>query len=293
VRDVIIRPMRVDDVATAERLSAEAFYALDVASRAPGAPEPELRPPARGAAWVARTTSFVATDPGGCWVAEDGSGMLGFATSVTRELMWILATYAVRPGLQGGGIGKQLLDAALSHGRGCLRGMLSSSADPRAVRRYRLAGFSLHPQMYAVGEVDRTAIPVIEHVREAGLSDRDLMDSVDRRTRGAAHGDDHDLLALLGRPLVSETSTGSGYVYVDDRGGVVALAASDRRTATRLLWAALAESSGQVVLGHVTAANEWAVDVALAARLSIHTEGYLALRGMAPPAPYVHSGALL
>ena len=64
--------------------------------------------------------------------------------------MWILATYAVRPGLQGQGIGKALLAAALHHGRGCLRGMLSASADPKAVRRYRAAGFSLHPQMYAV-----------------------------------------------------------------------------------------------------------------------------------------------
>ena len=39
--------------------------------------------------------------------------MLGFATSYTRELMWILASYAVRPGLQGAGIGAQLLAAAL------------------------------------------------------------------------------------------------------------------------------------------------------------------------------------
>ena len=92
--------------------------------------------------------------------------MVGFATSYTRELMWVLATYAVRPDAQGQGIGKALLAAALHHGRGCLRGMLASSADPKAARRYRQAGFSLHPQMALSGTVDRSAIPVVEKVRE-------------------------------------------------------------------------------------------------------------------------------
>jgi hypothetical protein len=43
----------------------------------------------------------------------------------------------------------------------------------------------------------------------------------------------------------------------------------------------------------VTAANQWVHDVAFAARLELHTEGYLGLHGMKPPAPYVHNGALL
>ena len=43
----------------------------------------------------------------------------------------------------------------------------------------------------------------------------------------------------------------------------------------------------------MTAANQWAVDVGLAARLALSTRGYLALRGMKPPTPYLHHGALL
>ena len=68
-----------------------------------------------------------------------------------------------------------------------------------------------------------------------------------------------------------------------------------RRTAARLLWEALASSSPteSTEVGHITAANEWAVDVGMAARLDLHTSGYLALRGMKPPAPYLHNGALL
>jgi len=297
VDEVLLRPMRVEDVPVAERLSAESFHELDVRHHRPGLPEPELRPPARAGTWIARTTHLLGTDPGGCWVAEVDGALVGFATSFVRELTWCLATYAVRPGLQGRGLGKRLLDAALEHGRGCLRGMLSASSDPRAVRRYRLAGFSLHPQMFLAGTVDRSAIPLVglgdDKVRAGGPGDVDLLDSLDRRTRGAAHGPDHALMLASWRLLVSDTRTGSGYAYVAPDGTLALLAASDRRTATRLLWTVLADSTGEVLVPHLTAANEWALDVGMAARLELHQEGYLGLRGMKPPAPYVHHGALL
>jgi GNAT superfamily N-acetyltransferase len=290
--DVHFRPMRPEDVTVAERLSAESFRELAARTARGGDPTPELRPPERAASWIARTHHLLATDPGGCWVAEDTSGLLGLATSFNREKLWCLATYAVRPGLQGRGLGKALLAPALHHGRGSLRGMVSSSSDPRAVRRYRLAGFSLHQQMVATGTLDRSAIPVVEKVREGDAGDVDLMDSVDRATRGAAHGPDHEVMLRSWPLLVSDTTTGSGYAYLEG-GRVALLAATNRRTATRLLWAALADGGPQATIGHVTVANEWALDVAIAARLEIRTEGYLALRGMAPPAPYLHHGALL
>ena len=292
MRDLVIRPMRPEDVPAAERLSAEGFLELEQRMARRAWPEPELRPTQRGAAWVTRTLHLLRTDPGGCWVAEGGSALVGMATSFNREKLWVLATYAVRPGLQGRGIGKALLAAALEHGRGSLRGMLSASSDPKALRRYRLAGFELHPQMFLTGRVDRAALPVVERVREGSPADVDLMDSVDRRTRGAAHGPDHEVLRQAFRLLVSETTTGSGYVYSDDRGPTL-LAATDRRTAARLLWAALADAGEEVTVGHVTAANQWALDVGLAARLEIHQEGFLGLRHLRPPSPYLHHGALL
>ena len=285
--------MTATDVPVAERLSAHGFHELDQRMSSRSAPSPRLRPPDRAAAWLDRTHHFLATDPGGCWVAEDDAGMLGFATSYTRELMWILATFAVRPDAQGKGTGRMLMAAALHHGRGCLRGMLSASSDPRATRTYRRAGFSLHPQMFLAGTVDRSAIPVVEKVREGSAGDRDLLDSVDRRTRGAAHGPDHEAMLRHWRLVVSETSQGSGYAYLTAGGEVALLAATDRRTATRLLWEALASTDGPTRVDHVTAANEWAVDVGMAARLDLHQEGYLGLRHMRPPAPYLHHGAFL
>lgn len=290
--DVTFRPMRPDDVPAAERLSAEGFHELDQRMFPRSFPDPVLRPPERGANWIARTLHFLETDPGGCWVAEDAIGMSGVATSFNREKLWCLATYAVRPGLQGLGIGKPLLAAALQHGRGSLRGMLSSSNDPKAVRRYRLAGFSLHPQLFLTGSVDRTAIPVIDKVREGSAGDIDLMNSIDRQTRGAAHGSHHELMLGLWRLIVSDTTTGSGYAYIDGS-GVALLAATNRRTAARLLWAALADTGGEAGVFHITPANEWAIDVGIAARLDVHTAGYLGVRGMAPPTPYLHNGALL
>ena len=285
--------MTTADLAPAEQLSAEAF--LDVDRRTlPGSwPVPERRAGSRAATWIARTAHFLATDPGGCWVAEVDEQMAGFATSAVREKLWVLATYAVRPDLQGAGIGTPLLASALHHGRGCLRGMVSSSADPRAVRRYRHAGFSLHPQMFLRGTVDRSVLPVVEKVREGSDADIDLMDSLDRRARGAAHGVDHAFMLSRWRLLVSDTTTGSGYAYVDDGGGLAVLAADNRLAASRLLWTVLADGPAHTTVPHLTAANEWAIDVGLAARLDLHTAGYLALRGMAPPAPYVHNGALL
>jgi len=238
---------------------------------------------------------MLGTDPSGCWVAEAEGELVGTAISVNRELMWILASFAVRPGLQGAGIGSQLLAAALHHGRGSLRGMLSASADPRAARRYRMAGFDLHPQMLLWGHVDRSVLPVVERVRDGSAGDYALMDSVDRGTRGAAHGADHAVLAGEFHLLVTDRSTGSGYAYVTDAGSPVLLAATNRRTATDLAWAALAMSSPdvRVEIPHVTAANQWAIDVGMAARLDLHQLGYLALRRLKAPAPYLHHGSFL
>ncbi|WP_322919561.1 GNAT family N-acetyltransferase [Nocardioides renjunii] len=291
----VIRPMRREDLEDLADITATSYYEVDARTYQRAWPDPVRRPASRNGHWLHRTGQALVTDPGGCWVAEVDGAVVGGAVSRVRELMWILASFAVRPEHQGQGIGAQLLAAAMHHGRGCLRGMFSASADPGAVRRYRLAGFDLHPQMMLTGVVDRDAIPVVERVREGTASDIDLMDSVDRRTRGAAHLSDHELLLAQFRLVVTDHSTGSGYAYVDDDGVPVLVAATNRRTAARLMWEALASTrpGSQVSVQHITAGNAWALDVGLAARLAIHQSGYLCLRRMKPPVPYLHHGSLL
>jgi GNAT superfamily N-acetyltransferase len=293
--DYFVRPMTPEDVPAVERLSDDAFFDLDTRLRRPGWPEPARRGDARSAAWRDRAAHLVGGDPRGCWVAEDDAGLLGAAISMRRDLTWLLATYVVRPGVQGRGVGRQLLSAALDHGSGSLRGMISASDDPLAVRRYRLAGFTLHPAMLLRGVVARASLPVVERLREGSAGDIDLMNSVDRQVRGAAHGADHLVLTRAFRLVVADRPTGSGYAYVTPEGGAHLLAATNRRIATDLLWEALAASSPDqpVTVEHVTAPNEWAVDVGIAGRLQLWTSGYLALRGMKPPMPYLHSGSFL
>jgi predicted N-acetyltransferase YhbS len=292
VPDVLIRPMRVDDVAVAEQISDEAFYELDRRTSPRDWPEPERRTPDHSALWSSRTLRFVEQDPGGCWVAEDAGEVVGFATSFVREQVWCLATYAVRPGLQGQGVGRRLLQAAHGYGARCPAGMLSASVDARAVRRYWRAGFALHPQMLLRGKVDRSQVPAVAGVREGLPDDVALMDALARDLRGGGHGPHHASLAEVARPLVAETVSGRGFAYTNGS-RLELLAATDEATATALLWACLAGAGDEYLVPHVTAANPWAVDVGLTAGLELAQSGYLAVRGMAPPAPYVHNGALL
>lgn len=281
-----VRPMRGGDVVDAERVSGLAF--------AGGDPTDYPRPPERVERWEVRARHLLAHDPAGCWVAELGGEVVGVATSLRRDLLWGLSTYAVAPWLQGQGIGKVLLDAVLTYSRGCLRGILCAAPDPLAYRRYRRAGFTLHPTVKVVGVVDRSTLPVVDAVREGSPADRDLCDSVDRRVRGAVRGPDHALLASTGRLLVCDTFTGQGYAYVR-ADGLATLAATNRAVAQRLLWEALATTaSGDAVeVCDLTVEQDWAIDVGLAARLSVLPDGYLGLRHMRPPMPYVPSGVLL
>lgn len=286
-----IRPMRTGDIVGAESLTGAAFHALDVATQPADWPAPEPRGAERRSAWRDRCAHLLEYDAPGCWVAEDDSGLIGLATSLRRETMWILSSFAVRGDVQGRGVGARLLEAALTYSQGCVRGMIDASQDPRALRRYHQAGFTIHPHMLVHGVVDRSRIPVVEHVRDGGRGDVDLLNSIDRQVRDAAHLVDHDFMTADNALRVIDDSTGSGYAYLPPSGGTYLLAATNRRTASRLLWDAIAtaEAGERVTVDHLTGEQDWAIDVAMEARLGVYQRGFLALRFMKPPAPYIPS----
>lgn len=283
--------MTLDDVPAAERLSDAAFFALDVANRRASDPEPEHRDEERRAAWSDRCRHFVTTAPGGCWVAEDEEGMVGMATSHLRESIWALATFAVRPGSQGRGIGAQLMDRVTAYAAGAPRWMLCASTDPQAVRRYHYAGFDLHPYVHFRGRPDRSALPSVPGLRDASADDIELLDEVDRAARGAARPVDHEAMLKSWRLVVDRE--GRGYTYLRPPGDVAVLAATDEDTARRLAWDALGSAEGDVRFGRITPGMRWAMDIGMAARLSLRPGGFLGLRGMAPPPTYLPDGVFL
>ncbi|MFG3224876.1 GNAT family N-acetyltransferase [Kitasatospora sp. NPDC048194] len=278
---------------------AEAVRELSSAARAEPAagPAAAAAPPWPAPLELARTRHLARTDPGGCWLAWTGGEAVGVVLSLRREGLWMPSLFAVRPSARGKGVGRLLLERAAAHARGCLRGMVCSSSAPAAARRYRLAGFTLHPAMRLSGRVDRAGLtdPGDIPVHPGNATHLHLLDSVDRRLRGSAHGPDHELmLGHFEELLVADALAGSGYCYRDG-GSVRLLAATSKRIAARLLREALARvpEGVEARVEHLTAEQEWALDVGLEVGLTPETGGFIGVRGMRPPSPYLPSGAFL
>jgi GNAT superfamily N-acetyltransferase len=241
-----------------------------------------------------RIAHLVRTDPEGAWVAEAGGEIVGCALAIVREGVWGLSLLGIEPGHQGRGIGRELLDATLRYAEGRRGAIIISSPDPRAMRRYALAGFELRPCVSFCGIVDRSAIPSGLRSRPgSAAADRDLCDAVSREVRGAAHGPDLEAFEATGSTLY--VHEGGGWAAVRD-GGPALLAARDDAIAADLLWSTLA-TSGRGATVHVdvlTAGQDWAVQACLAARLAPSPDGPLFVRGeLGPMRPYLPSGAYL
>lgn len=197
---------------------------------------------------------LLATDPDGCFVAEDGGRVVGVALALRRADFWGLSLLNVAPDRQGQGIGRRLLQATLSYGEACARGLILSSRDPGAMRRYALAGFQLHPIVKATGTVHRPP-PAQPGIRDGTTQDLD------------------------GQLLVADTASGQGYAVLDIDSDVLLLGATDAPTAQALLAAALRQAGDEADVGHLTAEQGWAVPVVLAAGLAA-TKGTRVLAGV-------------
>jgi len=292
--DVVVRKLTDADVDQARQVQAEAFAGHD---RTWGEPVAEVTPVV-AERQRRRVRHFLANDPDGSWVAELEGAVVGLALALRRDRLWGLSMFAVDPAHQSLGIGRQLIDAALGYARPDDVAVILSTRDPRAMRRYAAARFDLHPQIRAVGRVDRSRLPSLgRRVREGGPDDFAVADAVDVVVRGAPRGPDHPLLAELYPPMfVVDDAAGRGYAYPYFDGGVHALAATDEATATDLLWRCIAHDVERGVdsgVDHVNAAQQWAVRVIVAAGLTMQPAGPVFWRGRMPPAAYLPSGPYL
>ena len=103
---VILRPLMADDLPAC----AGVFYAaLDKLSEQ----RREAPWPRNEASMLRLYGRLLASHPPGGAVATDGERVLGFGIAVERDRTWFLAFLFVEPALQGGGIGRLLLERIL------------------------------------------------------------------------------------------------------------------------------------------------------------------------------------
>jgi GNAT superfamily N-acetyltransferase len=286
--------MTADDVVAASEAQLAAFEDLDRRLHEEPMPAPDA------AAWERirrRHHHFLEHDPGGSWVAEVDGTIVGCALALKRESLWGLSLLVVDPSTQSSGVGRQLLDASLTYAAGCERAIILSSPDRRAMRAYATSGFALYPQVGGKGEPDRTALPALNgRVRDGSLDDVALADDVDRAVRGAPRGPDHVRMASDMPLFIVDDVDGKGYAYIRGDGELYCLAATDDDTASALLWRCCAhavELGKPIGIWDMTAEQQWAIDIAFAARLKMQPVGPVFWRGITPPRSFLPSGAYL
>lgn len=291
--EVQLRPMRVQDVATADLVMQTA---LADGERRRGE-EPRPPDPTRKDRMVAVLEHFVATDPAGCWVAEQNGETLGMAVSLRRGRLWALALLFIVPQAQRMGIGRLLLDVCARYGEGCDRKMIMSSPDPRAMRSYAAHGLHVHPAMTATGLVDRSRLRAPAASRPGSLEDLALVEEVDMAVRGSSRAVDVEFLLGQGAELtVIEQREGRGYaVHAAGMpvigGHPMVLSATSEAVAAELLRDVLALAEEPVEIFGLTAHQRWAIHVAYEARLLVNPGSPLFLTpGVEPPGPWLLSG---
>jgi GNAT superfamily N-acetyltransferase len=286
---VRIRPLLPADVPAAHTCSYATFAVLDESL---GEPVPDDNEDLRRRG-EARVAHLQRTDPDGAWAAVEGDRLVGLSLASRRGPLWFLSLLVVEPTLQGRGTGRLLLDAALRTAEDAAALLVCSSEDPRALRRYGLAGLDLVPTYRARGTVDRARLPAVSGVREGSfVDDAALVDALAVLVRGAPVGP--DLAASAGVPgarlLVADGPAGRGYAVV--RGSSVRpLAATTPEAARALLVTGLAALEDEVTVDFVSGEQQWAVRLLLELRLPLTSADSLAVRGFAPAGPYLPDGA--
>jgi ribosomal protein S18 acetylase RimI-like enzyme len=273
VNGLTVRPLQAEDLPAVADFSAAAFgnQLSD---------EPARR------RWLQRLAHPIRTDPGGAFVAERDGRLLGVAEAIRRDRLWVLSMLSVDPGTQSAGAGRALLDRALGYGAECDAGLICSSSDPRALRLYGLAGFSLRPTFAARGQLDRRKLPRPDRaVREADGADLEVLAAISRAARGASHT--AELTFALGRGYRLLRYGERGFAVVIPAWSVWLLAARDADAAQALLWSAL-ELAGEIEEGRpvarwITAGQDWAIEVLLKAGFALEPYGALCVRGRPGP----------
>ncbi len=289
---VRLRPLEADDGEIAFGISGAAFSDLEQRRRRADAIQ-DARSGEDSGHWRpvydAMVRQAALMDPDGSFIAEVDAQPAGIAISTIRDGLWVLNLLAVGPAFQSRGVGRALLAACAAYGERAPMGMIVSSDDPRAMRRYFRAGLSPSPMLYAEGVLDRSLLPATPRVREGDLErDADLLASVARSQRGAAYHPDDIRAAIGSLPLfVLDHGPSRGF---SARGldGVDLVVATDEAAARELLLAAIAawDRPDRLRVGSFRGGQDWAIAVVLDLGLPLDFGGCLFRRG---PLPHQHT----
>jgi GNAT superfamily N-acetyltransferase len=275
--------MREEDAGDADRVCAEVLY-----SPFPG--EDEL---VRAARQHARIRHLVATDPGGCWVAELDGRVQGVGLALLREGVWGFSLFGVAEALQGRGVGRELFARCWAYGADARGHIVVSSTNPAAMGIYARTGLPVRPCLAAAGIPDLSRAPELDGVEDAGEAGIPVADAIGRELRGAGHGRDLPVPMAHGARLLLYQDR----AFALARGGNIIMAgARDEDAAQRVLWAlfAAAGPGATVNVDFLTAGQDWALPVCLDARLVLSPDGPMFAGGaLGPMAPYIPSGAYL
>jgi GNAT superfamily N-acetyltransferase len=282
--------MEATDVAPAVEVWCSAMADMGARHRPPGRAQVPVSTEADLERIARRLNHLLATDPAGCWVAEQEGAVVGLAQAFVRGRHWVLSLLGVDPGCQSAGVGRSLLGRTLRDGAGG-PGTIQASVDPRAIRLYTTAGFAPHPTLLASGRVTRRpASPA--GVREAGEEGFDIASTIDEAVRGASRAADLRHLTDGGATLLLDGDRAYALAMPDR---VLTIAGRDETSAAAVLTAALSRArlEDPFEVAWLTADQGWALGPVLDAGLLLFPSGPLMIRGMDRPfAPYLPSGGL-
>ena len=145
--ELLVRPLREDDLEALADITATSYYEVDARTYQRAWPDPVRRPATRNPAWIARTRAALTTDPGGCWAAEVDGEVVGGAVSRVRELMWILASFAVLPRTQDPAFAPSLWPRPWHTAPAGRPGMSPSAPTPVPDAPNGLPAFACHRQL--------------------------------------------------------------------------------------------------------------------------------------------------
>jgi GNAT superfamily N-acetyltransferase len=158
-----VRNVRPDELEQVWRVHVASSSDLAMRRGRPGRPADE---PVASDARVG-----LVTDPDGYFCAVADGQIRGMVSALVRGRVWYLSMFFVLPGDQGRGVGRALLERALTYGeaRKVEVRCVWSSLDPRAQARYVMAGMAPRWPIY---RVEGDAAAVARFRARAGLDPR-------------------------------------------------------------------------------------------------------------------------